>query len=128
MATMQNPVTTKSLCATEVTSIFSTDRKNVDILSSEFDTSTGEDSSSFRESSDCDGTDATDEDQSEAETDHNGIISGSENEVCTSHLGEVGSSSVKIKSGQKAMMRQTRFQNPQDVCYGLAGILKLFQS
>ena len=90
MATMQNPVTTKSLCATEVTSIFSTDRKSVDILSSEFDTSTGEDSSSFWESSDRDSTDATDEDQSEAETDHNGIISGSENEVCKSPPGEVG--------------------------------------
>ena len=34
----------------------------------------------------------------------------------------------KSSQGQKAMIRQTRFQNPQDVCYGLAGILKLLQS
>ena len=36
---------------------------------------------------------------------------------------------LKSSQGQKVMIRQTRFQNPQDmcyglVCYGLAGILK----
>ena len=36
---------------------------------------------------------------------------------------------LKSSQGHKVMIRQTRFQNPQDVCYGfvcygLAGILK----
>ena len=34
----------------------------------------------------------------------------------------------KSSRGQKVTMRQTRFRNPQDVCCGLTGILKLFQS
>ena len=101
MATIANPVTIKSLSAAEVTSTFTTDHKSADILLSEFDTSAGENSSRFWESSDRDGTDATDEDHSEAETEHSGIISGCETDVCTSHLGEVGSSSVEIESGTK---------------------------
>ena len=29
----------------------------------------------------------------------------------------------KSSRGQKAMMRQSRFQNSQDMCYGLAGVI-----
>ena len=104
MATIANPVTNKPLCAAEVTSIFSTNRKSVDILLSEFDTSTGKDSSSFWESSDRDGTDATDDDSS--------IISGSENEVCTSPPGEVGSSSVEIESGTEGDDKADQVSEP----------------
>ena len=37
----------------------------------------------------------------------------------------VKSVAVVLKSSQgQVMIRQTRFQNPQDMCYGLTGILK----